>query len=145
METIKVKTDFHTAHRQIGYPGKCKHIHGHTWRGAVSLTTERFPRNQLDMAIDFGDLKDIFRQFDHKILVSADDREFIDNPAIDREGIIVIPGANPSVENITYFCLDALKKVIERQYPAKGLAYHVELTVQETENNIFVLETDFTI
>ncbi|HQI75887.1 MAG TPA: 6-carboxytetrahydropterin synthase [Candidatus Latescibacteria bacterium] len=145
METIRVHSDFHAAHRQIGYAGKCRHVHGHTWRGTISLSTEKFPRNHLDMAIDFGDLKQVFRRMDHKMLVGEADREFVTAQGVDPEGVVVIPGSNPSVENIAYYCQDGVRKVIEHQYPGKGLKYHLELTLQETENNIFVVETDFVI
>jgi len=30
MERIIVTAKFHTGHRQLGYPGKCKFVHGHT-------------------------------------------------------------------------------------------------------------------
>ena len=36
-------------------------------------------------------------------------------------------------------------QVIEHQYPGRGIKYYVELTLQETENNIFVVETEFVI
>ena len=32
MEQITVHARFHTGHRQIGYPGKCRFVHGHTWK-----------------------------------------------------------------------------------------------------------------
>jgi len=97
------------------------------------------------MAIDFGDLKQVFRRMDHKMLVGEADREFVTAQGVDPEGVVVIPGSNPSVENIAYYCQDGVRKVIEHQYPGKGLKYHLELTLQETENNIFVVETDFVI
>ena len=59
MEQITVHARFHTGHRQIGYPGKCRFVHGHTWKGTIVVTTEEFPRDEIDMSLDFGDLKKV--------------------------------------------------------------------------------------
>ena len=67
---ITVHAKFHTGHRQLGYPGKCKFVHGHTWRATITVTTDEFPRDDLDMSLDFGDLKRIVRFLDHKMLVT---------------------------------------------------------------------------
>ena len=69
MEQITVHARFHTGHRQIGYPGKCRFVHGHTWKGTIVVSTEAFPRDEIDMSLDFGDLKNILRKFDHKMIV----------------------------------------------------------------------------
>ena len=73
MEKIIVHAKFHTGHRQPGYPGVFRFVHGHTWRGTVTIATEEFPRDELDMSLDFGHLKKIMRDLDHKMLVTAHD------------------------------------------------------------------------
>jgi hypothetical protein len=35
--------------------------------------------------------------------------------------------------------------VIRKQYPARGVRYTIEVTIQETENNIFIIEKPVTI
>ena len=145
METIRVHSDFHSAHRQLRYPGKCRHVHGHTWKGTIVITTEKFPRNDLDLFIDFGDLKDVLRRLDHKMLVCQDDKTFVEHEQFEPEGVVVIPGRNPSVENVAYYCLNGVIDVIKGQYPDRGVKYHVEVTIQETDNNIFVVDSDTVI
>ena len=145
MEKLIAHSDFHTAHRQLRYPGKCRFVHGHTWDATIEISTERFPRNELDMTIDFGDLKDVFRHMDHRMLVCNGDEAFTESAGFDPEGIIVIPGNNPSVENIAYYCMDRAENVVRSQYPGKGIDYHIEISVQETSNNIFVITRDVTI
>ena len=54
MEKIIVHAKFHTGHRQLGYPGKCKFVHGHTWQGTVTVSTGEFPRDELDMSLGTG-------------------------------------------------------------------------------------------
>ena len=145
METIRVHTDFHAAHRQLDYPGKCRHVHGHTWKGSIAISTDRFPLDELEMSIDFGGVKDVLRRFDHKIIVCETDDLFADGRLFDPDGVIVIPGTNPSVENIAHHCLNEVISLIKSKYPDRNIVYAIEITVQETDNNIFTLESDVVI
>jgi 6-pyruvoyltetrahydropterin/6-carboxytetrahydropterin synthase len=145
VEKIIVHAKFHTGHRQLGYPGKCKFVHGHTWRGTVMVTTETFPRDGLDMSLDFGDIKDVMRFMDHKILVVESDKTFMDPQLFEPEGIVVLKGKGPSVENIAYYVFDGVVDLIRRKYPAKNIRYAIEVTIQETENNFFVIEKQVTV
>ena len=141
METIKAHGKFHAAHRQLEYEGKCAFVHGHTWRGAFVMRTERFPRDEkLDMSVDFGALKDIFKFLDHKMLISERDETFANADLFDPEGVVVLPGTNPSVENVVLYCMDEAVDVLAKLFPGLGIEYHIELTIQETDNNFFTLE-----
>src|SRR5262245_5777041 len=145
MEKIIVHAKFHTGHRQLGYPGKCKFVHGHTWRGTVVIATEEFPRDELDMSLDFGDIKDIMRDLDHKILVVESDRTFMDPALFEPEGVVVLKGKGPSVENVAHYVYDHVLELIRAKYPDRNLAYDVSVTIQETENNFFAVEKRATI
>ena len=145
MEKIIVHAKFHTGHRQIGYPGKCRFVHGHTWRGTIVITTDEFPRDDLDMALDFGDLKRIMRDFDHKMIVTAHDDTFLDPALFEPEGVVVIKGKGPSVENVALHVFDEAVAHIRAKFPDRGKTYSVEVTITETENNIFVVEKPVTI
>lgn len=145
MEKIIVHAKFHTGHRQLGYPGKCKWVHGHTWRGTVTVATEEFPRDELDMSLDFGDIKDIMRDLDHKILVTPQDSTFLDPNLFEPEGVVVLQGKGPSVENVACYVHDHVVKLIEAKYPGRGLRYQIEVSIQETENNIFVVDKAVTV
>lgn len=71
--------DFETAHSLWGYDGKCRNIHGHSYKLTVSVSGPVI--NDLDntkngMIIDFGDLKKIVNRqvvdlFDHCLLVNG--------------------------------------------------------------------------
>ena len=98
MEKIIVHAKFHTGHRQLGYPGKCKYVHGHTWRGTVTISAEEFPRDDLDMSLDFGDIKDAFAP----VLVRLD-HYFLN----EIEGL-----ENPTSENIARWIWNRLKPVL---------------------------------
>jgi 6-pyruvoyltetrahydropterin/6-carboxytetrahydropterin synthase len=145
MEKIIVHSHFHTGHRQLGYPGKCKWVHGHTWRGTVTVSCDAFPRDDLDMALDFGDLKAVMRFLDHKMIVTEQDAAFLDPALFEPEGVVCIKGRGPSVENVALWVWDQVVAHIRHKFPDQGVSYSVEVLIQETENNIFVVEKDVTI
>jgi 6-pyruvoyl-tetrahydropterin synthase len=145
MEKIVVKAHFHTAHRQIGYPGHCAFVHGHTWRGKITVATEEFPRDELDMALDFGDLKRIMRFLDHKIIVSEADTTFLNSDLFEPEGVVVLPGKGPSVENVAHYVWRGVVEHIQSKFPGLGLSYRIEVEIQETDNNFFSVEKVATV
>ena len=141
METIRVNSHFHAAHRQLEYEGKCAWVHGHTWRGTLVVRTESFPRDpHTDMSVDFGALKHIFRHLDHKMLVSARDELFQRADLFDPAGVVVIPGDNPSVENVVQYCLNEAVDVLAKCLEPTAQTYHLEVTVQETDNNFLTAD-----
>jgi 6-pyruvoyltetrahydropterin/6-carboxytetrahydropterin synthase len=145
MEKIIVTSKFHTGHRQLGYPGKCKFVHGHTWQGKVVVAAEEFPRDDLDMSLDFGDIKAVMRFMDHKMLVTEQDTTFLNSELFEPEGVVMLKGKGPSVENVAYYVFDGVVDLIKKQYPGRGVRYSIEVTIQETENNIFVVEKTVTV
>ena len=145
MEKIIVTSKFHTGHRQLGYPGKCKYVHGHTWQGKVIVTADEFPRDDLDMSLDFGDIKAVMRFMDHKMLVTEQDTTFLNSELFEPEGVVLLKGKGPSVENVAYYVFDGVVELIKKQYPGRGVHYTIEVTIQETENNIFVVEKSVTV
>jgi 6-pyruvoyltetrahydropterin/6-carboxytetrahydropterin synthase len=145
MERIIVTAKFHTGHRQLGYPGKCKFVHGHTWQGKVAVSAEEFPRDDLDMSLDFGDIKAVMRFMDHKMLVTEQDRTFLDEGRFEPEGVVMLKGKGPSVENVAYYVFDGVVDLIKKQYPERGVRYAIEVTIQETENNFFVVDKSVTV
>ena len=61
------------------------------------------------------------------------------------EGVVLLKGKGPSVENVAAYVFDGVVEVIRKQYPGRGVRYTVEVTIQETENNIFIIEKAVTI
>lgn len=70
--------EMETAHALWGYDGKCKNIHGHSYKLTVSVTgdiSQDKDDSKLGMIIDFTDLKAIVKEhivnpFDHCLLVN---------------------------------------------------------------------------
>lgn len=75
MSNIRItkQFDFETGHALYGYDGKCKNVHGHSYKLSVTVIgkpIEDSSNVKLGMVIDFGDLKkivitEIVDKFDH--------------------------------------------------------------------------------
>jgi 6-pyruvoyltetrahydropterin/6-carboxytetrahydropterin synthase len=75
MLEISKEFTFDMAHRLALHPGKCKNLHGHTYRLQVFLSGEK---NRQGMIADFADLKklvktEIVEKLDHSTAIWADD------------------------------------------------------------------------
>ncbi len=70
---------FETAHVLYNYDGKCKNMHGHSYK--LFVTVKGKPINDIDnpkngMVVDFGDIKSIVKSeivdvWDHAVLLNA--------------------------------------------------------------------------
>jgi len=75
MNSIRItkQFSFETGHALYGYDGKCKNVHGHSYRLDVTVIGEPIADNtnvKFGMVIDFSDLKKIVKEeivnvFDH--------------------------------------------------------------------------------
>lgn len=94
---VHVSHNVEMAHRLSLTPGKCQQIHGHSWWITLDV---RGPMDQTGMVVDFGDLKQQFRQyldtnFDHRLLLNRQDPLM----ALDLPGAVPFDG-DPTVEEI---------------------------------------------
>jgi 6-pyruvoyltetrahydropterin/6-carboxytetrahydropterin synthase len=75
MSNIRItkQFSFETGHALYGYDGKCKNVHGHSYKLSVTVIGQPISDNsnvKLGMVIDFSDLKKIVKEeivdaFDH--------------------------------------------------------------------------------
>jgi 6-pyruvoyltetrahydropterin/6-carboxytetrahydropterin synthase len=80
MNIVRVTKEFHfeMAHALHNYDGKCKYMHGHSYKLFVTITGKPIadPQNpKFGMVMDFGDLKaivndSIVNKFDHAVCLS---------------------------------------------------------------------------
>ncbi len=98
MYELTVEVGFSAAHQLRGYKGKCEHMHGHNWKVQISVITERL--NEIDIAIDFRDLKKIANE-----VILPLDHAFLND-------IFPFTEKNPSSENIAKWIYDSIKKRI---------------------------------
>ena len=84
--TLKVTTDFASAHILRGYDGPCSRMHGHNWK--VEVEARASSLDEMGMGIDFKVLK----QATHSV-VKRLDHQFLND-------IYPFNDLNPTAENI---------------------------------------------
>ena len=98
MYELTVEVGFAAAHQLRGYQGNCENMHGHNWRVQINILAERL--NEIDIAMDFRELKKIARE-----VITPLDHSFLND-------IFPFTEKNPSSENIAKWIFDSLKKKI---------------------------------
>ncbi|MDP1759061.1 MAG: 6-carboxytetrahydropterin synthase QueD [Thermodesulfovibrionales bacterium] len=96
MFELMVDTTFAAAHQLRGYKGKCEQLHGHNWKVQVHVVAEKL--NDIDIAIDFHDLKELLDE-----VITPLDHSFLND-------IFPFTEKNPSSENIAKWLYDSLNK-----------------------------------
>lgn len=86
--------NFETAHVLYNYDGKCKNMHGHSYK--LFVTVKGNPINDLDhhkngMVVDFGDIKKIVKEeivdiWDHAVLVNGDSPHKLLGESLENQG-----------------------------------------------------------
>ncbi|NJX13907.1 6-carboxytetrahydropterin synthase [Tamlana crocina] len=133
---ITKKFDFETAHALYGYDGKCKNIHGHSYKLFVTVIGKPITDKsnvKYGMVIDFGDLKKIVKEeivnvFDHATVFNKNTPHV--ELAKDLEALghnILLVDYQPTSEMMV---LDFAKKISKRL--PKQIMLH-SLKLQETE------------
>ncbi len=129
---------FETAHVLYGYDGKCKNVHGHSYKLFVTLKgvpIDDIHHEKNGMVMDFGDLKSIVNEeivdvWDHAIMLNALSPHQILGKDLEKQGHKVIYcNYQPTCENMLY---DIARKIKSR------LPNHVQLVylkLHETENS----------
>lgn len=105
MISITKTFTFDSGHRLSNYNGKCRRLHGHTYH--CEITIGGVELDDLGMVLDFGVLKDIFKEqvdakFDHRMLLYDKDeynKKIATAITPDADSICWV-GYNPTAENI---------------------------------------------
>lgn len=95
---------FDAAHHLHSYEGKCKNLHGHTYRvilGVSGFTDDR------GLVIDFGDIKDIWKE---KIEIYLDHRYLNET----------LPPMNTTAENMVVWMYEKLSEVLLNEQKYNG-------------------------
>ena len=68
--TLRVLTEFASAHTLRGYPGACSRLHGHNWKVEVEVEARKL--DDLGMGLDFKIIKrsanELVGELDHRYL-----------------------------------------------------------------------------
>ena len=128
---------FEAAHALMGYDGRCRNIHGHSYEMRVTIKgmpimDDSNPKN--GMVMDFGDLKKIVNEeiidhYDHAFIINNQmPNDFIEEVKRHYERIIVLP-YQPSTE---LMLIDFSKKIKQRLPDNVKL---VKILLKETEGS----------
>jgi 6-pyruvoyltetrahydropterin/6-carboxytetrahydropterin synthase len=96
MYELMVESTFSAAHQLRGYGGQCEQLHGHNWKVQVYVQAERL--NELELAIDFHDLKAMLRE-----ALEPLEHSFLND-------VFPFTEKNPSSENLAKWIFDTLKR-----------------------------------
>jgi len=135
---ITKQFSFETGHALFGYDGKCRNVHGHSYKLSVTVIGTPITDTshvKLGMVIDFGDLKKIVKEdiedvFDHATVFNKNTPHVeLAKELEDRGHNVILVDYQPTSENMV---IDFAKK-IQAKLP-KNIELH-SLKLQETETS----------
>ena len=129
---------FETGHALYGYDGKCKNVHGHSYK--LSVTVIGSPISDVNnvkygMVIDFTDLKKIVKeevvdQFDHATVFNQNTPHIeLAKELISRDHHVILVDYQPTSENMV---IDFASRISKR-LPSNINLFSLKL--QETESS----------
>jgi len=125
--TLICTEEIDSAHYLVGYKGKCATLHGHRWKIEIAVSGTRL--DPLGMLVDFGQVKEIVNELDHKCLNNIP--PFLIDPAFDV--------VNPTAENIAQF----LGQKILDSWFGRGVGNELDyVKIWETPNNVVIWTPD---
>jgi len=140
MNTIRItkQFSFETGHALFGYDGKCKNVHGHSYKLSVTVIGHPItdPANvKYGMVIDFSDLKKIVKEeivdlFDHATVFNQNTPHIELAQELKQRGHhVILVNYQPTSENMV---IDFAQK-IQSRLPENIALFSLKL--QETESS----------
>jgi 6-pyruvoyltetrahydropterin/6-carboxytetrahydropterin synthase len=135
---ITKQFSFETGHALYGYDGKCKNVHGHSYKLSVTVIGTPITDNsnvKFGMVIDFTDLKKIVREeivdlFDHATVFNKNTPHVeLAQELKNRGHHVILVDYQPTSENMV---IDFAKKIQDRL--PNDIQLH-SLKLQETESS----------
>jgi 6-pyruvoyltetrahydropterin/6-carboxytetrahydropterin synthase len=129
---------FETGHALYGYDGKCKNVHGHSYKLSVTVIGSPITDSnnvKYGMVIDFGDLKKIVKEdivdvFDHATVFNQNTPHIeLANELKQRDHHVILVDYQPTSENMVIDFADKIKKRLPQ-----NIELH-SLRLQETETS----------
>jgi 6-pyruvoyltetrahydropterin/6-carboxytetrahydropterin synthase len=129
---------FETGHALYGYDGKCRNVHGHSYKLSVTVIGSPIADNshvKYGMVIDFGDLKKIVKEeivdiFDHATVFNKNTPHIeLAKELGDRGHHVILVDYQPTSENMV---IDFAEKIKSR-LPENIQLFSLRL--QETESS----------
>jgi len=99
--TLKIVTDFASAHTLRDYPGACSRMHGHNWKTEVEVKATAL--DDIGMGIDFKAIKRATRQITDEL-----DHRYLNE-------IVPFDEINPTAENIAAYIYKGVGELINNE------------------------------
>lgn len=140
MSTIRItkQFNFETGHALYGYDGKCKNVHGHSYKLSVTVIGKPIADSthvKFGMVIDFSDLKKIVKEeivdiFDHATVFNKNTPHIELAAELQSRGHhVILVDYQPTSENMV---IDFAQKICSRLPESIQL---FSLRLQETETS----------
>ncbi|MFY7987745.1 MAG: 6-pyruvoyl trahydropterin synthase family protein [Flavobacterium sp.] len=140
MSNIRItkQFNFETGHALYGYDGKCKNVHGHSYKLSVTVIGKPITdvsNVKYGMVIDFGDLKKIVKEqivdvFDHATVFNKNTPHIeLANELKLRGHDVILVDYQPTSENMVIDFSNKIKNLLP-----KNIKLH-SLRLQETETS----------
>lgn len=119
MYELSIKSDFAASHSLPTYKGKCKRLHGHTWKVEAVFTSNSL--DKFGMVVDFSAIKKQFKNF----LEELDHAHLNDLPYFKKN--------NPTTEHLAWYIFRQfskkcrplkLKRVTVWESDTSGITYY---------------------
>ena len=135
---ITKQFSFETGHALYGYDGKCKNVHGHSYKLSVTVIgtpIEDKSNVKYGMVIDFGDLKKIVKEqivdvFDHATVFNKNTPHIeLANELEQRGHHVILVDYQPTSENMVIDFSNKIKHLLP-----ENIKLH-SLRLQETDTS----------
>ena len=135
---ITKQFNFETGHALYGYDGKCKNVHGHSYKLSVTVIGRPITDTnnvKYGMVIDFGDLKKIVKEqivdvFDHATVFNKNTPHIeLANELQSRGHDVILVDYQPTSENMVIDFSNKIKNLLP-----ENIELH-SLKLQETETS----------
>ncbi|MFC7373328.1 6-carboxytetrahydropterin synthase QueD [Fictibacillus iocasae] len=120
---------FDAAHHLHHYEGKCKNLHGHTYKLVITISGYV---DEVGIAVDFGDIKRIYKE----VIDSKLDHRYLNE---------VLPNMNTTAENMIVWIWEQLDERLEAE-GLKKLGHRLEeLVLYETPTSYATLKREWMV
>ncbi len=135
---ITKQFNFETGHALYGYDGKCRNVHGHSYKLSVTVIGKPITDTshvKLGMVIDFSDLKKIVKeeivdQFDHATVFNKNTPHLeLAKELVNRGHNVILADYQPTSENMVVNFADKIRSRLP-----ENIKLH-SLKLQETDSS----------
>lgn len=118
---------FDAAHHLHCYEGKCKNLHGHTYKLVITISGYV---NDIGISVDFGDVKKLYNE----VIKSRLDHRYLNE---------VLPNMNTTAENMIVWIWEELNKKLDSD-GLKKIGHRIEeLVLYETPTSYATLKREW--